>query len=91
MNAKIFSGVSAIYYAIQRGIFEIIQDKYFILKTILTDTLVGYVDIVRLLIENGVDIESTTIFDDTALMLAARNGNRWEFPNLFHKLDLMYV
>lgn len=41
--------------------------------------LIGYVEIVKLLVENGVDIESKTIFDDTALMLAARNGNRYEF------------
>lgn len=53
MNAKIFSGVTALYYAVQRG----------------------YENIVKLLIENGVDIESATIFDDTVLMLAARRGN----------------
>lgn len=53
MNAKIFSGVTALYYAVQRG----------------------YENIVKILIEHDVDIESATIFDDTVLMLAARHGN----------------
>ena len=91
VNAKDNSGKTALHLAAKNGILSfreeilskspaqsilvMISRCYFTLSNIFS----GHLDIVKLLVEHGAEVDVTDNFDDTPLHLAAKNGFLFSF------------